>query len=269
MTTYDLSLPSGRTIRCRREQMILWGVIAGFIGAAFIAGLYFGILEVNWHIFWLKPGWDGLFKQGWWPTYRHTAFRDIPEPAFATLGVYTMLAKPKYWSKKVATWRIAATPPAVILATLALGVLGTYLLYLAPWAHNHQFAAVVTFHSFGNLLLGFAIGHLMRYLWLPVGATIQGRMMEASADKWSAKPGKAVPVWVKYPLTPPVIRERFTDKLYASNAVKGNLYDHSDARRWLITAMVVVFVLVTVIGVIGHYYVGTGHVFPLLPTTKG
>lgn len=260
------ALPNGHYIHARTVQTILWSVVAGLLGAGFIAGLYFGILEVNWHLFWLKPDWDGLFKNSWWPTYRHIAFRDIPEPAFATLGVYTLLAKPKYWEKKVATWRLAVTPFAVIILTLALGVLGTYLLYFAPWAHNHQFSNVVMFHALGNLALGFIIGHAMRYLWLPVGATLQGRILEGGADRAAAR--HRAPLWVKQPLSPPVIRERFTKLYEASKGVVGDLYEHNTARKWFIFAGVVVFLVVTALGLTAEHWIALGHSISWLPTTR-
>jgi hypothetical protein len=260
------ALPNGRHIKFRLPQTILWSVVAGLLGAGFVAGLYFGILEVNWHIFFLKPDWDGLFKQSWWPVYRHVAFRDIPEPAFATLAVYTLLAKPKYWDKRVATWRLAVTPFAVIILTLALGVAGTYLLYFAPYTHHHDVSSVIAWHSLGNLVLGFIIGHFMRYLWQPVGATFQGRILEGGADRAAAR--EHAPLWVKLPLSPPVVRERFTKLYEASKGVAGDLYEHNAGRKWLIAVMVLVFVVVTVIGLYGHYWVGAGHHPFLLYTTK-
>ena len=251
MTAVALPLPTGKTIQFRREQMIIWGIVAGLLGAAFAAGLYFGITQVNWGIFWLKPGWDGLFHQSWWAVYRHEAFRDIPEPALATLGVYTILAKPR--KNPVATWRVITTPFAVIILTFALGVFGTWLL---NFAFGHP---VLQWENIGDLLLGFAIGHAMRYLWMPVGATIRLHMLEPQADRWSAKPGKALPVWVKYPIAPPQVREVFSSLLKASNAVKGNLYDSPAWRRWLLGFAVLVFVAVTLLGLYGHYWVGAGH----------
>lgn len=258
-----VALPGGHHIHLRREQMILWSVIAGFLGAGFIAGLYFGILEVNWHLFWLKPWWDGLFKQAWWPTYRHTAFRDIPEPAFATMGVMTLIAKQKYWDKPVGNIRLAATPLLVIVLTFALGVAGTWLLnYGLPAAARSDLA----WHSAGDLILGFAIGRVMHVLWAPVGATIQGRLLEGSADKASAR--HHVPAWVRYPLAPPVMRERFAHLYAKSRQVTGNAFTSSTWRRYLIAVMVLVFIVVTVIGLLGHYYAGTGHSIVFLPTTK-
>lgn len=260
------ALPNGRTIRSRREQMIVWSIVAGLIGAAFAAGLYFGITQVNWGIFWLKPHWDGLFKATWWATYRHEAFRDIPEPALATLGVYTMLAKPKYWAKKVPAWRVAVTPPLIVVLTFALGVLGTYLLNFAPWDHSHKVESVLQWQNVGDLVLGFGIGHLMRYIWQPVGATIQGRLLEPRADK--AANAHKVPVWVKYPLSPPQIRERFSSLYVASKAVKGNLYESHPVRVWLISAGVLVFLAVTLLGFYGHYWVGAGHPAYFFHTTS-
>ena len=255
-------LPDGKYIHLRSGQMLLWGVIAAFAGAGFVAGLYFGILQVNWHLFWLKPWWDGLFRQSWWVVYRHTAFRDIPEPAFATMGVMTLLAKPKYWDKTVGSVRLVTTPVMIVVLTFALGVLGTWLL---NFAFGHP---VLQWHSAGNLVLGFVIGHAMRYLWLPVGAAIQGHLLEGSADKAAAR--DRVPVWVRWPLSPPVIRERWTRLYLKSQKVPHNIYDEgsSTARRWLTGLMVLVFVIVTVIGLLGHYYVGTGHAISFLPTTR-
>lgn len=258
-------LPNGKPIKFRPEQVIVYSIILGFLFAGFAAGLYFGITQVNWHIFWLKPDWDGLFHYSWWTVIRHTAFRDIPEPAFATLGVYTILAKPKYWAKHVATWRLAATPVLIIILIFALGIAGTYLLYLAPWAHG-RFESIVTWHSVGNLVLGFIIGHFMRYLWQPVGATIQGRILEGRADK--AANLHHVPFWVRFPISPPPIRERFTMLYGKSLKVTGNLYDSSPWRGVLIGAMVLVFIVVTVIGLLGHYWVGTGHMLSWLPTSR-
>lgn len=257
-----IALPGGHRIRMRREQLILWGVVVAFLGAGFIAGIYFGLLQVNWGIFWLKPWWDNLFHETWWPVYRHTAFRDIPEPAFATLGVLTLLAKPKLWDKPVGTVRLVVTPPLVIILTFALGIAGTWLL---NYAFPHP---VLQWHAAGNLILGFIVGHIVRFLWAPVGATIQGRLLEGSADKAAAR--HRVPVWVSYPLAPPTLRERFTHLYLKSLNVTGNLYDGGNAtlRRWLIGLMVLVFVVVTVIGLLGHYYIGTGHSIVFLPTTK-
>jgi hypothetical protein len=106
----------------------------------------------------------------------------------------------------------------------------------------------------------------MRYLWLPVGATLQGRILEGGADKAAAR--RRTPLWVKLPLAPPVVRERFSKLYVASKGVVGDLYEHHTGRKWMIFSMVLVFVIVTVIGLYGHYWVGAGH-HPYLLYTNG
>lgn len=273
-----ISLPGGKPIRFRTPQTLLWSIVAAVLGAGFVAGLYFGILEVNWGIFWLKPGWDNLFHQQSWATYRHEAFRDIPEPAFAVMGVKTLLAKRKNWAKRVSILRLSVTPPLVIALTLALGVFGTWLL---NFAFGHP---VLQWENIGNILLGVIIGHFMQYLWGPVGASIQGRLLEHPVDKAAnAHPvpsiifgtqlggmqQQVVPVWIKYPLTPPPIRERFTLMYSGAKSVKGNLYERNVLRHWIIAIMVLVFVAFTLLGLYGHYWVGAGHAAYFFHTTKG
>jgi hypothetical protein len=258
MTKPHYTLVNGEHVHFRRTQMLLWSVIAGLLGAGFIAGLYFGILQANWHLFTLKPWWDGLFKQAWWPTYRHTAFRDIPEPAFATMGVMTLLAKPKYWKSRVSTWRLAYTPLLVIVLTFALGIAGTWLL-------NYAFGRpVLATAHIGDLLLGFVVGKIMHFLWAPVGATIQGNILDDKADK--AARTKKIPFAIRWPVLPPVIRERFADMYRASKQVAYNLFseDHTTLRKWVVGGLAVVFTLVTALGLVGHYWVGTGHTIPFI-----
>lgn len=258
-------LPSGKTVKFRREQMIVWAFAAAFVGAAFIAGLYFGILEANWHLFSLKHTWDHLLPESWWPIYRHSAFRDIPEPAFATMGVLTLIVKPKYWDKRVSTLRLVTAPFILVIATLALGVLGTWLLKFGLPEHVRH---VLAWHSVGNIALGIAIGRLMHFFWAPVGATIQGNLLDGSAG--NAVVFNHVPAWVRLPFAPPVLRERFSRMFLAEKA--GEQFKPEQAaqpvrqtRYWLVSAMVVVFALITALGIIGHFWVGVmGHTVPFI-----
>jgi hypothetical protein len=43
-------LLSGKTVRFRWEQSLVWSAVTGLLAAGFIAGLYDGILQVNWYI---------------------------------------------------------------------------------------------------------------------------------------------------------------------------------------------------------------------------
>lgn len=251
-------LPSGKKIHFRNTQTLVWTGITAVIFAGFIAGLYFGILQANWHVFCLKPWWDHLFTQSWWPTYRHSAFRDIPEPSFAVMGVMTVMAKPKHWNKHVSTLRLVTAPFALITMTFAFGIAGTWLL---NYAFGHP---ILAWHSAGDLMLGFIIGRILHVFWAPVGATIQGHLLASRADKSAFR--NRVPLWVKLPLSAPTIRQRFSvmfTKRRQDFSVQVNRAMISTvsggARAWIISAGAVIFVLVTILGLIGHYGFGAGY----------
>ena len=258
-----VQLAGGGNARLRKAQMTLWSVVAGVLGAGFIAGLYFGILQADWHVFWLKPWWDGLFKAPWWPVYRHSAFRDIPEPAFATMGVLTLLAKEKFWDKRVSNLRLATAPFILIAMTFALGTGGTWLLHYGLPPHARS---VLAWNAAGDLILGFLIGRVLHAFWAPVGATLNGRILETQADKAAAR--RKVPLWVRYPLVPPVVRERFSLLYARSREVTGDLFQGDRRQRWIIAVIVVVAVLITGLGLAGHYWAGTGHVIPWLMSKR-
>jgi hypothetical protein len=264
MTAVALTLPNGKPVKLRRIQMTVWGAVAAFLGAGFIAGLYFGIFEVNWHVFYLKPWWDHLFTEGWWPVYRHTAFRDIPEPAFAAMGVKTLMAAPKYWGKRVGTARLVITPFVIIALTLILGVAGTWLLNYGLPLHVRN---GLSWHSAGELILGVVIGLVLHRIWAPVGSTIQGHLSESAAEKGLRR--RHIPVWVKLPLAPPVVRERFNVNYKLFKAARLNetappMDRPSRGKAWAITGIVILFVLITALGIVAHYYVGAGHSLPWL-----
>jgi hypothetical protein len=80
-TTSALTAPAhypvnGKRIEFRWEQMLAWSVAAGIAGACLVAGVYFLVLQVDWHVHIgavkfqvvnLKPWWDGgmgLFHSG-------------------------------------------------------------------------------------------------------------------------------------------------------------------------------------------------------------
>jgi hypothetical protein len=264
------TLVTGKHIHLRTAQMVFWSVIAAVLGAGFVAGLYFGILQVDWHVhvgsvnfqlFYLKKWWDsgmGVTHSGNWVLYRHAAFRDIAEPALATMAVLTLLAKPRWWGVRVGTLRLVTAPVILIAATFAMGILGVWLLDFGfPAAWHHVFGSHVLPLGFlgkasaGTLILGFLIGRVLHRWWAPVGATLQGHLLDRSADR--AHRNGRTPLWVKLPIAPPVIRERFS-LMYRDDE---EIRDVGTVNHWLILAIVTVFVLVTALGLAGHYWVGT------------
>ena len=98
---------NGRPIRLRWLQQVIWSFLAANVGALIIAGLYYLVIQVRWHLgshtyLFLKPSWDHLFSYGGWVADRHN-IRDVYEALLATLFVKSLLAN---WRKGV--WRAPA-----------------------------------------------------------------------------------------------------------------------------------------------------------------
>lgn len=270
VTATTLELASGGHVHFRRTQMLLWSVVAAVLGAGFIAGLYYLVLEMHWYVhigalhwngFTLKNWWDNLSSSPNWATYRHTAFRDIPESAFATMGVLTLLVKPKWWETKVGTLRLATAPVVLILSTFAMGLAGTWLLHFGLPEGARTFLA---HGQAGNLILGFLIGRILHRFWAPVGATIQSKLLGRTVTASYRR--KSIPVWVRYPLTPPVVRERFS-KIYTESVAWRETLVKKTKRNlayWYLTALTTGFTVVTVVGLVAHYWIGKGHNVPYL-----
>lgn len=223
-------LINGRPIHLRLVQQIGWGFILGALFAAVVAGVYAAITQVDWnigpwHLFWFKPGFDnglwGNFKSASYALYRHGE-RDMGEPAFATFGLLTVMAKAKYWGRRVATWRLFVTPPLVIVMAMSLILGAVWLTYFGlpqafPKAHaiwtNPHYPLVAT------LVFGLVIGKLCHLVWAPVGAHINGDLIDGSVYRYQHGKNLAStvlgttmgePAWVTYPLAPPVVREHWT-----------------------------------------------------------
>lgn len=266
-------LANGKRIHFRRTQMFGWKGVAAFLGAGFIAGLYFTVLQMHWHLdigglhwqgFSLKHWWDNLFHAAWWPVYRHSAFRDIPEPAYATMGVLTLIVKPKYWDKHVSTLRLVTAPLVVILTTFTLGIGGTYLLHYGLPEHIRTLLA---HGQIGNILLGVLIGRVLHAFWAPVGAEYQRRLLSRSVVRSAYR--SSLPLWVRLPLAPPTLRERFSamrksGRLSEDIVLTEQMKTHRNLSYWALTFMVTGFTVITVIGIIAHYWIGKGHTFPYL-----
>jgi hypothetical protein len=250
--------------------MAAWTVVTGACGAALIAGIYFNVFQVDWHAFDLKNWWDGgmgVFTSPSWALYRHGE-RDLLEPALFIMAGKTLLARPKYWGAQVATWRLALTPVVLVAAAAGLAAGGIWLLdfglprlwHALLGGYRVTAPPVISHSSWQEIVLGLAIGLVLHPLWAPVGATLQGHYLRTAATRAHARGG--TPLWVRYPLAPPVVRERYESLRDTYDTV---VDDGGGAlRRWGIAAGTVLAAYLVITGFIAHYWLGTGHTIPAL-----
>jgi hypothetical protein len=219
---------NGHRIHLRLVQQLLWSFAAATAGAYIISALYYLITQVHWTsgghtVIYLKPGWDGLFKTAWWPVARHD-LRDVYEGVLATLLVKSLMAN---WKRKnldeVGAFRLITAPLLVIGAALPIVLVGIWLVNFAgPWGWHHTVGHRVvhlavhlpswldTYLSTWNwqpLIIGIIAGLVVHRLYRPIGNTVQLYFIERAVNR--ARATGSTPAWVRYPLTPPVVRERF------------------------------------------------------------
>ena len=144
--------------------------------------------------------------------------------------------------------------------------------------------------SVPQLFLGlFVIGPVVHRVWAPAGATLQGALMDwavdrkqsvvqqASADLAASIPGNGksismdeavvidragwhiIPAWVRLPLAPPVIRERFSEMWRGNEQVKTR-----KGHRAAIMILAVFLFLVMCLGMVGAHWAALGHTVPYL-----
>ena len=219
---------NGHRIRFRFVQQLIWWFVAANAGAYIIAALYYLIIQVHWKsgghtVLFLKPNWDGLFKTSWWPVARHD-IRDVYEGALATLFVRSLLANwKKAHGERVGPFRLITAPLLIIVAALPIVIGGIWVINFAgPWIWHHTLnhhhlhwglhlpAWLDTYLSTWNwqpLVIGIIAGLVVHRLYRPIGNTVQLFFIERGVARARAT-GK-VPQWVRHPITPPVVRERF------------------------------------------------------------
>lgn len=264
-----IPLVSGKPVEFRFPQMLAWGIIAGLLGACFVAGLYYALWQVDWYVhigsvhfqvFYLKKVWDaGTWWPSWlghWAIYRHATFRNLLEPEVAIMAVGTLLAKPTSWADRCGKIRLLTAPFILVGLAIVLNTAGTWLLNFGLPANART---IVNWQSAGTLALGFAIGHfILRPFWAPVGALLQGDRIDASVG--FARKYHRVPLWETYPLMPPVIRERFAEGWRKATAP----LRATGANRWLLTILAIVIMLVTVLGGLAKFGFAHGYRVPYL-----
>jgi hypothetical protein len=254
---------NGHRIRLRLVQQLLWSFAAATAGAYIISALYYLITQVHWTsgghtVLYLKPGWDGLLKTAWWPLARHD-LRDVYEGVLATLLVKSLMAN---WKRKnldeVGALRLITAPLLIIGAALPIVLLGIWVVNFAgPWVWHHTVGHRVvhlavhlpswldTYLSTWNwqpLLIGIIAGLVVHRLYRPVGNTVQLYFIERAVNR--ARATGSTPVWVRHPLTPPVVRERFAWIMESDLPVER----HGAWVRIVTPAMTAIFILLAIYG---------------------
>lgn len=235
-------LITGKPVRFRLVQVIYWGTAIALFGAAIIAGLYFNVLEMPWHIpfgpdslqdhvYTLKAAWDGwnpMPRLGKWTLFRH-GYRNDGEPALSTLFVLVITASGgAYVGSKMSGVRLWTTPFLFIVAAFVLITAAVWLqFYGLPDAWHHLFGHHHIYNShlvkawavLETALFGVIVGRLLKFLWKPIACHLQTLVMELSVDHYF-RSGKWVtdsqwkghtPLWVRFPLAPPGLRETWSE----------------------------------------------------------
>ena len=236
MSTITAALPAiprhikvnGHRIHLRLVQQLIWSFAAATAGAYIISAVYYLVTQVHWSsgghtILYLKPQWDHLFNTAWWKAARHD-IRDVYEGVLATLFVKSLMAN---WKKshreRVGAFRLLTAPLLIIVVALPFVIAGIWVIEIAgPWLWHHTLhhhvvhlsvalpAWLDTYLSTWNwrpLLIGIIAGLVVHRLYRPIGNTIQLFFVEVGVNR--ARATGTIPVWVRHPIMPPVIRERF------------------------------------------------------------
>lgn len=220
---------NGHRIRFRFGQQIAWTYILTTIAVAAVAGLYYLVLQVHWEIaghtiMYLKPWWDHLITEPWWAVARHD-YRNIGEGVVAAWLVKTLITNwRKHPDQRLTPWQMTTRFAGVTVAAFALVTAGIYLLdFAGPHAwrhffHHHHLHAAVSMppwlatwlaqYHWAALITGAVAGQVLHRIWRPIGNTINLIFIERAVVKAERKYRE--PIWVRWPLLPPTVRERFS-----------------------------------------------------------
>jgi len=220
---------NGHRIHLRLVQQLIWLVAAATAGAYIISALYYLITQVDWTsgghtVLFLKPQWDGLFNTTWWPVARHD-IRDVYEAVLATLFAKSLMANwKKAHGERVGAFRLVTAPLLITIVALPIVIAGIWVInFGGPWLWHHTLGHRVvhlsvalpswlaTYLSTWNwqaVVIGVIAGLVVHRIYRPIGNTVQLFFIEIAVTRTRAT--GTIPAWVRHPLTPPVIRERFS-----------------------------------------------------------
>ena len=273
---YKYPLVNGHKIHLRKVQMTVWGVILStLLFAAAVAGVYYLGFQQDYHnLFTFLPAgtsakgwWDGgmgIIHSGNWPLYRH-GWRNQIEPAAGTIGVLTFLFGVKANSKNKKVHGL----PTLLGLGVALLVVASALAFAETWAiyfgipdhfnHGHPLPKYPEIAV--SIVLGIVLGKILHYIWLPAAATIQYHMVEGPISRGQT------PLWVRFAMAPPTLRERFADlqdKVNKKQVTLSQKDNPSGLFRVTLSLGLLVFLLLAVVGNIAKYVIARGTHVPIL-----
>jgi hypothetical protein len=203
-------LISGKPVKFRIAQKLLWIALAIALGTGIIAGFYWYILQQDYHNILpflpeptsLKAWWDngmGFIHSGNWTNgiWRH-GIRDKGEPeTWALIGGVLLGASA---SVRIIRTRWLILGGIVLLAAIIAGALAiTWFTNFGPgkaWGNP--------FH-WQDLVLGFLVGKLLHILWMPMANGVRYQLLSNAGRSGNT------PLWVSLPLAPPTLRETWSE----------------------------------------------------------
>jgi len=206
----------------------------------------------------------GFIHSGNWDLYRHSIRNQI-EPAVGTILVLSFLfgVSASAKAKKVHGLPTLLGLGILLTVTAVAGAIGeTWLIYFGIPDHLNHGHPLGKYAEIGvALALGFILGKILHYIWLPAAATVQYHLVEGPLSRGHT------PLWVRLALAPPTMRERFSDLqervrqgelvLRAKDAPSGGF-------RAFVSIGLLLFLVVAVIGNIARYWIARGGTVPLL-----
>lgn len=258
-------LVNGKPIRFRAVQQLGWTGMSALFGVGFVAGIYYLVLQEHYPFLpgsgslklWWDNGMNGLIRSPHWADYRH-AIRDNGEPAAWSMVGSIILGKARIPALgkrpfQLPTWALIAMT-FIMLVLIIAGATGiAWLTVLGPPSRWSDI------FSWQEIVFGIVFGQLLHRLFAaPVGITIRNRIIYRSVLA-----GRQ-PLWVKGPFAPPAWREmwseldrRDTNPTLAKEDRRG-LKRFIPPAKFLVPAMVFVFVVVAVIGDLAKFVVAHG-----------
>ncbi len=220
---------NGHRIHLRLVQQLAWSLVAATAGAYAVSAVYYLLTQVDWTsgghtVLYLRPGWNGLLSTPWWPVARHD-IRDVYEGVLATLLVKSLMANwKKAHGERAGAFRLLTAPLVIVVAALPIVLAGIWVINFAgPWlwhlAFGHKvvrlsvampswLSAYLSTWNWQPLVIGVIAGQVVHRIYRPAGNTVQLFFIESAVSR--ARRTGRVPAWVRHPLAPPVVRERFS-----------------------------------------------------------